>query len=72
MELLIVIALWITLSCVVAVTANHRGHSEIMYFFYSIVLSPVVVGAMVLMYPDLKQQALDEQRHQQLVELLSK
>jgi len=52
------IILWIVLSIVIGVAATARGRNGIGWFFISIFLSPIIAVLLLLVFPNLKQEAL--------------
>jgi hypothetical protein len=62
---------WITLAIIVGVVANARGRSGWGWFFLSaLLLSPLLGLVLVLCLTNLKKQALEKDRHDELLRAL--
>lgn len=54
MELLII---WVVFAVAIAFWADSRGRNSALFFFVSVILSPLLAGLILLLTPDLKQEA---------------
>ena len=62
---------WIVLAVIVGVVANARGRSGIGWFFLSaLLLSPLLGLILVLCLTNLKKQALEKRRHDEILTAL--
>lgn len=52
-----VVLIWFVFAVVVAILAGKRGRSGFLWFLFSIFLSPLIAGLLVLVLPDLSIQA---------------
>ena len=68
---MIILTVWIVLSVGVGVAARQRGRDNAMWFFISVVTSPVFGLLFLLVMPNLKAMALEEQRHAELLRALN-
>jgi hypothetical protein len=67
----ITLSVWIMLSFGVGVAARQRGRDNAMWFFISVVTSPVLGLLFLPVMPNLKAMALEEQRHAELLRALN-
>lgn len=68
---LLAIIFWITLAIIVGVVAESRGRSGIGWFFLAtLLLSPLLGLVLVLCLTNLKKQALEQARHEELMRAL--
>lgn len=57
-------AFWLLLSAVVAVAANTRGRSALVWFVLALIVSPLIAGLLVCALPPLRAAATDPHHHE--------
>ena len=65
---MIILTLWVFFTIVVAMIAGSKGQSGLVAFLVSIIMSPILMGLIVLCRPNFKREELEEKRHQEMLE----
>ena len=65
---IILIPLWLIGSVLVAAMANNRGQSGIVAFLVALIMSPILMGLIVLCRPNFKREEIEAKRHQEMLE----
>jgi hypothetical protein len=62
MEFLMLVLGWFVLSIVVMILADRRGRMSVIWFFLSLVISPLLAGLLVLALPNLTEERAAAER----------
>ncbi len=65
---IILIPLWLIGSVLVSVMADNRGQSGIVAFLVAFIMSPILMGLIVLCRPNFKREEIEAKRHAELLE----
>lgn len=65
---IIFIPLWLLGSVLVAAMADNRGQSGIVAFLVAFIMSPILMGLIVLCRPNFKREEIEAKRHADLLE----
>lgn len=62
------IFLWVVFTIAVAILADRRGRSFVIWFFVALIVSPLLAGIFVLCLTNIKAEKEAERRHQEMLE----
>ena len=65
---IIIIPLWLIGSVLVAAMADNRGQYGIVAFLVAFIMSPILMGLIVLCSPNFKREEIEAKRHAELLE----
>ena len=65
---MMILTLWVFFTIVVAMIADGKGQSGLVAFLVSIIVSPLIMGIVVLCRPNFKREEIEAKRHAELLE----
>ena len=65
---MMILTLWVFFTVVVAMIADGNGQSGLVAFLVSIIVSPLIMGIVVLCRPNFKREEIEAKRHAELLE----
>lgn len=57
---MLIAIIWVVLAVVVGVAAHERGRSGFSWFLVAVIISPLIAGILLVIFPDLRTHALLE------------
>jgi hypothetical protein len=55
---MLIAVIWVTLAIIIGAAARARGRSGVGWFLLAVVLSPLIAGLLLIIFPDLRTHAL--------------